>query len=43
MSNYYLEMDGVIDLVGESQLIQDEGSIISTETEGVGQYMIYRS
>ncbi|WP_282134306.1 LamG-like jellyroll fold domain-containing protein [Seonamhaeicola maritimus] len=31
---HYLEIDGVIDLVGESQLIQDEGSIVDTDSGG---------
>jgi len=30
----YLELDGVIDLVGESQLIQTEGSIIDADSGG---------
>jgi hypothetical protein len=32
--SHYLELDGVIDLVGESQLIQDEGSIIDADSGG---------
>ena len=32
--SHYLEIDGVIDLVGESQLIQDEGSIIDADSGG---------
>lgn len=32
--NKYLELDGVIDLEGESQLIQPEGSIIDTDSGG---------
>ena len=31
---HYLELDGVIDLVGESQLIQIEGSIIDADSGG---------
>ncbi|NEW80415.1 MAG: hypothetical protein GZ086_13540, partial [Gelidibacter sp.] len=31
---HYLELDGVIDLVGESQLIQDEGSILDQDSGG---------
>jgi trimeric autotransporter adhesin len=31
---HYLELDGVIDLVGESQLIQTEGSIIDDDSGG---------
>ncbi|MFD0837292.1 LamG-like jellyroll fold domain-containing protein [Mariniflexile aquimaris] len=31
---HYLELDGVIDLVGESQLIQTEGSIIDEHSSG---------
>ena len=31
---HYLELDGVIDLVGESQLIQTEGSIIDADSGG---------
>lgn len=31
---HYLELDGVIDLVGESQLIQSEGSIIDADSGG---------
>ena len=30
----YLELDGVIDLVGESQLLQDEGSILDQDSGG---------
>ncbi|WP_298239291.1 LamG-like jellyroll fold domain-containing protein [uncultured Algibacter sp.] len=32
--SHYLEIDGVIDLVGESQLIQEEGSIIDADSGG---------
>ncbi|MDO5969517.1 LamG-like jellyroll fold domain-containing protein [Flavivirga aquimarina] len=32
--SHYLELDGVIDLVGESQLIQTEGSIIDADSGG---------
>ncbi|MFI1770358.1 LamG-like jellyroll fold domain-containing protein [Thalassobellus citreus] len=32
--SHYLELDGVIDLVGESQLIQTEGSIIDEDSGG---------
>ncbi|GGD21615.1 LamG-like jellyroll fold domain-containing protein [Hyunsoonleella pacifica] len=32
--SHYLELDGVIDLVGESQLIQNEGSIIDADSGG---------
>uniref|UniRef100_UPI0040479353 LamG-like jellyroll fold domain-containing protein n=1 Tax=Mariniflexile sp. TaxID=1979402 RepID=UPI0040479353 len=32
--SHYLEMDGVIDLVGESQLLQSEGSIIDADSGG---------
>lgn len=32
--SHYLELDGVIDLVGESQLIQSEGSIIDADSGG---------
>lgn len=32
--SHYLELDGVIDLVGESQLIQSEGSILDTDSGG---------
>jgi len=32
--SHYLELDGVIDLVGESQLIQVEGSIIDVDSGG---------
>lgn len=32
--SHYLEIDGVIDLVGESQLIQTEGSIIDADSGG---------
>lgn len=31
---HYLELDGVIDLVGESQLIQTEGSILDADSGG---------
>lgn len=31
---HYLEIDGVIDLVGESQLIQDEGSVLDADSGG---------
>jgi len=31
---HYLELDGVIDLIGESQLIQDEGSILDNNSGG---------
>ena len=31
---HYLEMDGIIDLVGESQLVQTEGSIIDADSGG---------
>ncbi|MFC4723220.1 LamG-like jellyroll fold domain-containing protein [Geojedonia litorea] len=31
---HYLELDGVIDLVGESQLIQSEGSIVDADSGG---------
>jgi hypothetical protein len=31
---HYLELDGVIDLVGESQLIQSEGSILDEDSGG---------
>ncbi len=31
---HYLELDGVIDLVGESQLIQTEGSIVDAHSSG---------
>ena len=31
---HYLELDGVIDLVGESQLVQSEGSIIDADSGG---------
>ena len=30
----YLEIDGVIDLVGESQLVQDDGSVIDADSGG---------
>jgi len=30
----YLELDGIIDLVGESQLLQDEGSILDQDSGG---------
>ncbi|GAA3609615.1 hypothetical protein GCM10022396_28530 [Flavivirga amylovorans] len=32
--SHYLELDGVIDLVGESQLVQTEGSIIDADSGG---------
>ncbi len=32
--SHYLELDGVIDLVGESQLLQSEGSIIDADSGG---------
>ncbi|NOY46907.1 MAG: choice-of-anchor D domain-containing protein, partial [Chlorobi bacterium] len=32
--NRYLELDGIIDLVGESQLIQSEGSILDADSGG---------
>ncbi|WP_034041325.1 LamG-like jellyroll fold domain-containing protein [Wocania ichthyoenteri] len=32
--SHYLELDGIIDLVGESQLIQSEGSIVDTDSGG---------
>ncbi len=32
--SHYLELDGVIDLVGESQLIQTEGSIVDVDSGG---------
>jgi hypothetical protein len=32
--SHYLEIDGIIDLVGESQLVQDEGSIIDADSGG---------
>lgn len=32
--SHYLELDGVIDLVGESQLVQSEGSIIDADSGG---------
>ncbi|MFI1745557.1 LamG-like jellyroll fold domain-containing protein [Thalassobellus sediminis] len=32
--SHYLELDGVIDLVGESQLIQTEGSIVDADSGG---------
>ena len=32
--SHYLEIDGVIDLVGESQLIQTEGSIVDADSGG---------
>jgi Concanavalin A-like lectin/glucanases superfamily/GEVED domain len=32
--SHYLELDGVIDLVGESQLIQSEGSILDADSGG---------
>ena len=31
---HYLEIDGVIDLVGESQLIQDDGSVLDADSGG---------
>ncbi|MHB1147469.1 MAG: T9SS type A sorting domain-containing protein, partial [Lutibacter sp.] len=31
---HYLELDGSIDLVGESQLVQDEGSILDNDSGG---------
>jgi hypothetical protein len=31
---HYLELDGAIDLVGESQLLQDEGSILDQDSGG---------
>lgn len=31
---HYLDLDGVIDLTGESQLLQDEGSILEEESSG---------
>ena len=31
---HYLELDGILDLVGESQLIQDEGSILDQDSGG---------
>lgn len=31
---HYLKLDGIIDLVGESQLIQDEGSILDNTSTG---------
>jgi hypothetical protein len=31
---HYLKLDGTIDLVGESQLIQDEGSVLDTSSSG---------
>ncbi|MCB0461381.1 MAG: LamG-like jellyroll fold domain-containing protein [Flavobacteriaceae bacterium] len=31
---HYLEIDGVVDLVGESQLIQTEGSVLDTDSGG---------
>ncbi|MEP3837328.1 MAG: LamG-like jellyroll fold domain-containing protein [Algibacter sp.] len=30
----YLELDGILDLVGESQLLQDEGSILDADSSG---------
>ncbi|KAA5824187.1 T9SS type A sorting domain-containing protein [Algibacter amylolyticus] len=32
--SHYLELDGVIDLIGESQLIQKEGSIVDADSGG---------
>ncbi|WP_341216490.1 LamG-like jellyroll fold domain-containing protein, partial [uncultured Wocania sp.] len=32
--SHYLELDGIIDLVGESQLIQSEGSIVDADSGG---------
>jgi hypothetical protein len=32
--SHYLELDGIIDLVGESQLIQTEGSIVDADSGG---------
>ena len=32
--SHYLELDGIIDLVGESQLIQQEGSILDADSGG---------
>tara|TARA_R110002049_G_scaffold305738_1_gene503151 strand:- start:23081 stop:24274 length:1194 start_codon:yes stop_codon:yes gene_type:complete len=32
--SHYLELDGVIDLVGESQLLQSEGSIVDADSGG---------
>ncbi|MCF7568901.1 T9SS type A sorting domain-containing protein [Sabulilitoribacter arenilitoris] len=32
--SHYLELDGIIDLIGESQLIQSEGSIIDADSGG---------
>jgi Concanavalin A-like lectin/glucanases superfamily len=32
--SHYLEIDGVLDLVGESQLVQSEGSIIDADSGG---------
>lgn len=32
--SHYLELDGVIDLVGESQLLQSEGSILDADSGG---------
>ena len=31
---HYLDLDGVVDLVGESQLVQDEGSILEENSSG---------
>ena len=31
---HYLELDGIIDLVGESQLVQDDGSILDQDSGG---------
>ena len=32
--SHYLELDGVIDLVGESQLVQFEGSVLDADSGG---------
>lgn len=32
--SHYLELDGVIDLIGESQLIQKEGSVVDADSGG---------
>ncbi|MGB5418903.1 LamG-like jellyroll fold domain-containing protein [Algibacter sp.] len=32
--SHYLELDGVIDLVGESQLVQTEGSVVDADSGG---------
>ena len=32
--SHYLELDGIIDLVGESQLVQSEGSVIDIDSGG---------